>query len=205
VTHVKVGFLPPPPADPAVPPGRGGRGGFQPVNLNVEQSGVFFLTRHPGGEFYTITPMMAPLNARIDNYKSQADLVEKAAAALTDPMKALGAEKAADRFLAAAVLLSRYRGFPEDGRETELQKVPADESKLILKSIADADWKQAGENAPGAMQLFFQLGLNPESGFTPPHAQPGADYTSVVKDAFVKWLAGPGTDYRIEKIVPKKK
>jgi hypothetical protein len=205
VTHVKVGFLPPPLTDPAVPPGRGGRGGFQPIHLIVEQSGVFFLTRHPSGKFYTITPMMAPLNARADNYKSQAEQVEKAAAALADPMKALTADKAADRFLAAAALLSRYRSFPEDGRETELQRVSADESRLILKSIAEADWKRADQTAPGAMQLFFQLGLNPESGFHPPQAQPGADYTSAVKDAFVKWLAGPGKDFRIERIVPKKK
>src|SRR5262245_8478528 len=31
-----------------------GRGGYEPVNLAVGHAGVFFLTRHESGEFYTI-------------------------------------------------------------------------------------------------------------------------------------------------------
>ncbi len=109
VTHVKVGFIPPPPANPNAPPVRGG---FQPVYLNEGQEGLFFLTKHPSGEFYTITPMMAPLDPKAENYKAQTEQVTKAAATLADPMKALKAEKAADRVFAATALVTKYRAIP---------------------------------------------------------------------------------------------
>lgn len=205
VTHVKVGFIPPPPADPAVPPGRPVRGGFQQVDLKEGQEGLFFLTKHPSGEFYAITPMMAPLDPKAENYNAQAEQVTKAAAALSDPMKALKAEKADDRFFAAAALLSRYRSFPDDGRETELAKVPADESKLILKALGEADWTKNEPEVLGAMQAFYLLGLNETTGWKQPLIKPGDNFQQVMKSSFERWLAGPGKDYQIEKIVPKKK
>jgi hypothetical protein len=204
ITHVKVGFIPPPPVD-RIAPRPPIRGGFQPVDLQVGQKGVFFLTRHPSGEFYTITPMMPPLNSKDENFKAQAAEVTQAAAALADPKKALKAEKAEERLIAARTLVMKYRTYPENGEATERVKVPADESQLILKTIAEADWKKADENGPGAVQSFYQLGLNAESGFQDPESKPGVDYRDALKAAFVAWLAGPGKDYRIEKVVPKKK
>jgi len=201
VTHVKVGFIPPPPVDP-ITPRPPIRGGYQPVDLTVGQKGVFFLTQHPSGEFYSITPMMSPLSSKDENYKVQAAQVMTAAAALTDPMKALKAEKAEDRFLAAETLVMKYRSYPINGA-TELAKVPAEESQLILKAIAAADWKKTDENGLGAMKSFYQLGLNPASGFKQPQPKPGVDFQDTLKAAFTTWLAGPGKDYRIEKIVPK--
>ena len=157
ITHIKVGFIPPPPVDPTAPrpPIRGGR---QPVDLKVGQEGVFFLIKHPGGEFYTISPMMTPLDSKEKGFKAQVLLVEKAAAALADPMKALKAEKAEDRLLAATVLLGKYRSYPENGGPTQLIKVPADESRLILKSIADADWKAAERERPERTSVVLPVG-----------------------------------------------
>jgi hypothetical protein len=205
VTHLKVAFVPPPPADPNAPPVRGGRGGFQAVDLKPGQEGLFFLTRHPGGEYYTITPMMAPLDPKGENYKAQAEQASKAAAALADPLKALKAEKPADRFFAASALLAKYRSYPETGDEVESVKVPAAESKLILQAIAEADWAKADENGLGGLQAFYQLGLNPAAGFTQPKPAPGANFQDALKKAYTDWLAGPGKDYQVEKIVPKKK
>ena len=154
VTHVKVGFIPPPPVDPAAPV-RPGRGGFQQVNLTVGLEGLFYLTKHHSGEFYVINPIMAPTEATADGYKDQVALVKKGAAVLAGPAKALKTEKADDRVFAASVLVSKYRTYPEGGGEVETVKVPADESKLILKALAEGNWKgdpadsERAERVPG--------------------------------------------------------
>jgi hypothetical protein len=64
---------------------------------------------------------------------------------------------------------------------------------------------------PNAMQAFSVLGLTEKDGWTPPKfprpmpGQPPVDYVGMQKEAFVKWLAGPGKDYTIKKVVAKKK
>lgn len=201
ITHVKVGFIPPSPANPM--PARPVRGGFQSVTLNEGQEGLFFLTKHPSGEFYTITPMMAPLDPGTVNYKAQMEQVTKAAAVFADPVKALKAEKAVDRYFAAASLLTKYRTFPEDGRQTEMVKLSADESKLILKALAEADWKNNEPDTVRPLEAFYHLGLGDATGWKQPQPKPGVDFQDNLRDSFVKWLEGPGKDYQIEKVVPK--
>jgi hypothetical protein len=203
LTHVKVGFVPPPPTDPNAPV-RPGRGGFQPIDLKEGQEGVFFLTKHPSGEFYTITPLLAPLDPTAENYKTQVELVKKAAAVLADPMKSLKSGKPEDRYFAATVLLTKYRTYPETGGEVDTVKVPAEESKLILKGLAEGDWKKYDPDTINGMQAFYQLALTEMDGWKQPQPKPGTDFAETMKDAFVAWLHGPGKDYQIGKIVPKK-
>ena len=207
-THVKVGFVPPPPGDPA-PGGRPGRGGFGPVHLTEGQEGLFYLTKHHSGEFYTINPLLAPTDAKAGDYKDQLAFAKKAAAALADPMKALKAEKADERSFAAIVVITKYRTYPDGGGEIENVKVPADESKLLLKVLAEAKWKpdpNSDGTAPNGYAAFTQLGLiNDKDGWKYPMVKPGEDFIDKTKETFVAWLAGPGKDYQINKIVPKKK
>jgi len=202
VTHVKVAFVPPPPADPNAPPVR--RGPLSPVDLKEGQEGLFFLTRHPGADFYTITPLMTPLDPKADDYKANVEQVVKAATALADPAKALKAAKAEDRYFAAIALVARYRAYPEFGGETSTEKVPAEESKLILQALTEGDWKKAEPDGVNGAQAFYQLGLNDKDGWKPPQPRPNVDYADDIKAAFAKWLDGPGKDYRIGRIVPKK-
>lgn len=203
VTHVKVGFVPPPPVDPNAPV-RPGRGGFQQFELKEGQEGVFFLTKHPSGEFYTASPMMAPLDSKAENYKAQTEMVAKAAAIFADPMKLLKSDKAGERYFAATALLTRYRSYPETGGEVDTVKVPAEESKLILKALAEGDWKKYDPDTINGMQAFYQLGLTDMDGWKQPQPKPGTDFAETMKEAFVKWLAGAGKDYQIGKLVPKK-
>jgi len=207
ITHVKVGFIPPAPVDPAPVPVRPVRGGFQQVNLTAGQEGLFYLTKHHSGEFYVINPLMAPTEAAADGFKDQVALVKKGVAVLADPMKALKADKADDRFFAANVLVTKYRTYPEGGGEVENVKVPADESKLILKALAEGNWK-SDPNAPqafNAYQSFGQLGLTDKDGWAVPAVKPGEDFIETTKEAFAAWVAGAGKDYQIEKMVVKKK
>ena len=212
VTHVKVGFIPPPPdraEPPAVPFGRPApiRGGFGPVYLTKGQQGLFYLTKHHSGEFYIINPISAPIDSKADGYKNELALAKKVAAALADPTKALKAEKADDRLFAANVLINKYRAYPANGGAVVTEKVPANESALILKVMAAASWKPDPKNpeSPNAYLAFSQLGLTPQDGWKYPMVKPGEDYVEKTREAYVAWLAGPGKDYQIKKFATKKK
>ena len=204
-THVKVGFFPPAPA-PA-PGDRPVRGGYQPVNLAVGTEGLFYLAKHHTGDFYVVSPTMPPVEAKADDYKAQVALVKTAAAALADPAKALKAEKAADRLVAATVLVTKYRAYPDGGGEVVEAKVPADVSALALKALAEGNWMPDPNDPIGAngYQAFAQLGLGEQDGWKYPVVKPGEDVYAKTREAFTKWLAGPGKDYQIKTWAAKKK
>lgn len=201
VTHLKVGFLPPP-----VPPARPGRGGYQPVNLTTDTEALFYLRKHHSADFYTADPVMAPTGTKEEGFKAQLELVARGAAVLADPVKALGAEKGDDRTFAAALLVAKYRSYPDGAPEVESVPVPAEEGRLILKALAAADWtREYDGTVPTVYQAFGMLGLNPTNGFRVPVAKPGENLAEKTKAAFAEWLAGPGKDYRLARFVPKTK
>jgi hypothetical protein len=201
VTHVKVGFVPPP---PNAPPVRPGRNGFGPTVPTEGMEGVFYLTRHHSGAFSVIDFMLAPSLTGDGNYKDEVALTKRAAAVLTDPSKALAADKPADRYFAAAVLVTKYR---TTRGEVEQVKVSAEESRLVLKALTEGDWKPDPNdaNALNGYQVFSQLGLTEKDGWKFPALKPNDDVFVKTREAFAAWLAGPGKDYQISKFVPKKK
>ena len=149
-----------------------------------------------------------------------ADEAETAAAAklppvLADPMKALKSDKPEARAEAAAILLIKYRSYPALATETEAVAIDAAESKLILKGLAEADWRYQAPRSPVAYGplphlAFRHLGLNEKDGWVPPVVappQPGmlpVDPGVIIGDAFGQWFDGPGKNYVIKKIVTKK-
>jgi hypothetical protein len=227
ITHIKIGFIPPAPpapngpgAQPGIRPiGRPIRPGLQLPELKVDQESLFFLAKHPKADFYVLAPMAPPVDIKTDDGKKQLDVVTKALAAVAEPLKGLKSDKAEVRLDTATKLVTRYRGFPLFAAETEQVAIPAEESKLILKTLADADWKVANGPIGGPVDgplvrpanpymAFAQLGLTDKDGFVQPmpQQQPGVpvDYVALQKEAFTKWLAGPGKDYVIKKVVAKK-
>jgi len=225
-THIKIGFIPPAPAPVPPIPGQPGkpmvrpiRPGLQLPELKEGQEMLFFVSKHPSANFYVMSPMSAPVpvDAKTDAGKKEIEAVKKITDLLADPMKGLKSDKADVRTETAVLMVTKYRSYPESGGEVDEVAIGADESKLILKAIADADWKQAGPRPggpvaanPNAMQAFYQLGLNDKDGWKQPvfpqpqPGQPPVDFVAIQKDAFVKWLAGAGKDYQIKKIVAKK-
>lgn len=194
MTHIKVGF----PANAA--PGRG-RGPV--VALEENQEGVFFLTKHPSGQFYTFNWMTGPVFTADENYKATLANVKKALAAVADPGKALKSEKAEDRSFAAIALILKYRSAPQTGGEIGLEKIAADDSKLILKGLSEANWSKFDPSLPPPSNAFYMLGLTQEDGWVQPKGQPGTDFNDELRKAFTTWLEGPGKDYRINKFVRK--
>lgn len=215
ITHLKVGFIPPPPAvvQPAGKPGLvlPNRRGPMAPELKEGQEFVFFLSKHPDANFYVMPNMSPPLDVKAEETKKDIESLKKVLAIVADPMKALKADKVEDRAFAASVLASKYRSYPDSGGATDQVPIAADESKLILKGLADADWTKFDRTAPNGMQAFYSLGLRDKDGWVAPKPvppQPGqtpVNYNLLTKEAFVKWLDGPGKDYAIKRIVSKKK
>jgi hypothetical protein len=226
MTEIKVGVFQPPKPDPNVKPPVGGgpvspvvrppRGPAAAVELKEGQELLLFVSKHPSADFYIFTGMSPPVDLKDEQGKKDLEAVKKVTAVLTDPMKGLKSDKAEVRAETAAVVITKYRSYPDFGGEVDQVAVPADESKLLLKGLTDADWSNQGlrpgvGNTPNALQAFYSLGLTPKDGWVPPAiapqppGTPPIDFAAVQKDAFIKWLDGPGKNYQIKKIVPKKK
>lgn len=208
LTHLKVGFVPA--ASPADPAGLGRaplpRRGAGP-ELKEGDRYVFFLIRHPGGNFYAMPFLSPPVDAKGENGKAELAEVRRALDVVADPKKALTAGKPDDRAFAAALLVTRYRTAPETGGEVTEVPLPAEESRLILKGLADGDWKQGNRfNTVSPLTAFLRLGLTPQDGWTPPTAVPGQpfEFATATRTAFGTWLDGAGRDYRVKRLVAKK-
>ena len=202
MTHLKVGFIPPAKADPTV------RLPLRPhpaqPELREGKEMLFFLRKHPEGGFYLFTYSTPPVESTSVEFKPQIEFVKKALAVVEDPIAALRSKKATDRFDAATVLITKYRSLPDGASDVESLPLAAEENRLILTAFAAGDWHfdPQGIRLNGITALY-RLGLDEKDGWKAPAAKPGEDYTETTRYAFVAWLAGPGKDYRIKKIVPK--
>jgi hypothetical protein len=196
MTHLKVGFT-------ASAPGRG-RGPI--VRLEKDQEGLFFLTKHPSGQFHTFNWMTSPVPAADENYKATLASVKAALAVVADPAKAMKAPKAEDRTFAAIALILKYRTAPQNAGELKLDKIPAEDSRAILKALAEANWTKFDPTLPPPVNAFYMLGINAQDGWVQPKAgQPGVNFNEELQKAFAKWVDGPGKDYRINKFVAARK
>jgi hypothetical protein len=223
ITHVKIGFVPPPkvdpqPVDPNLPVRPRPRPGFGAPDLKEGTEMLFFLNKHASADFYTIPNLSPPIDVKNEHGKKELEQVKKAMALIAEPLKGLKSDKAEVRVQTAAVLVTKYRAYPFfSNGEPKQEAIDKDESKLILKALAEADWKQPQRPVPGdefgtfnPVNAFFQLGLTEKDGWKPPmfpNPVPGAppvDFNAIQKDAFVKWLDGAGKDYVVKKFVSKK-
>jgi hypothetical protein len=217
VTHLKVGFVPPSPKPEPAPaaaanargpvarPARPFRPGLQLPELKQGQQFLFFLARHPSGRFLAMPPVSPPIDPKADDGKKQLEAVGKALARLADPGAGLNSDKPEVRFETAALLLTKYRAFPDFGGEVDQEPIPAGQSHLILKALAEGDWARFTPDGPNGLQAFYSLGLSDADGWQFPMVPPGQNPNQVIKAAFEQWLAGPGRDYRVKRNVPKRK
>jgi hypothetical protein len=193
---LRVAFYPPPVAQPGKPvlvTGGGGR-----INLEVGRDGLFMLTKHADGFyqpplFYNIVASNQP------NYEKEVAEARKLVKLLDKPLPGLKSEKAEERLLTAALLIFRYRT-PTAGQAKQ-EPIDADESKLILKAVAEADWNQPrkfGQLHP--QELFFELRLTKEEGWEMPRTATPQQLAQVSQ----AWLREHGATYRIKKYVAGK-
>jgi hypothetical protein len=172
-------------------------------NLNLHEGGEYLLLlhKHPVGGFYTYSDSTPPQKLPAEAAVAEAKL---AAGALADPMKALKAEKAQDRALAAIVLLTYYRQAASRG-QVDLVPIDAEENAAILKAIAEGDWTVAITGYTTLSSFYQYLGLSESDGWKHPAEKPGENRNLVMQKAYRDWLAGPGAKFRFQKYVAKKK
>jgi len=217
LAHIKVGFVPAPPVAPPVVGEKPllrpilPRRGMMAPELKEGQEFLLFLVKHPDAGFYVMPNMSPPLATTGEDAKQEVEAIKKTLAVTADPAKALAAASAADRYFAAATLVTKYRAYPPAGGEVGQAALPAAESKLILTGLAEGDWTKFEPGIPSGMQAFYSLGLTDKDGWVAPKptpvrpGQPPVNFNQVTKDAFVTWLAGPGKAYQIQRVVPKAK
>ena len=198
--EIKVGFVP---QAPAPVPGPGPRPilrRYPQFTLNLDQEACLFLVKHPTEDFYVGVHYYDIINKANDpNFDKQMDEVKHAAKLLADPTAGLKVNDADDRFLTAGLLITRYKTQPIGGTG-KTEPIDAEESKLILQAMADADWKPRAGPGSVAFQMtpqsvFFRLGLTPNDGWKQPQ-----DFNKTADEA-KQWLKDNAGKYRIERFV----
>ncbi len=165
------------------------------MKLDLDQDACLLLTKHPDADFYTIG-YGDVFDKKSQTYDKDLEQIKKAAKLLADPKAGLESKDAADRLTTAGMLIARYRKFVPNGKEEEID---AAESKLILKTLTDADWpKTVPPQEMSAQRAFGQLGLKPEDGW---NQQGVTDYNAASK----AWLKDNADKYRIKRFVAEKK
>ncbi|HMF14994.1 MAG TPA: hypothetical protein VKE94_21910, partial [Gemmataceae bacterium] len=197
LTHVRVAFPLPQAAGPPRPgPLRRG----PTVSLTKGQEGCFFLQQHPEEALFLLEPVAQPLDAKSDTYKKELAEAKRFAKLLQDPTAGLKSKDADERVLTAGLLVARYRSFRPG--KTKQESIDAEQSKLILQALADADFtKPASTTGIAPQQTFFMLGLTDKDGWNPP---PFKDFQKEFPAVVKKWLQDNAGKYRIQRIVGEK-
>jgi hypothetical protein len=209
LTHIKVGYVVPkePPAPPPGGPIRLPIRRFPTVKLEVDQEALFFLHKHHDADFYVVPAYFDVMNKTIPNFDKSVELAKKCAKALSDPKAGLKAKDAGERALTAGLLVFRYRNQVAAGPNPKTEPIDAEESKLILKALADADWSAGfSRDTITPLMAFGQLGVTDKDGFKPPQFAPGQPVApNAYQDAAKAWVKEHADNYRIQRIVPEKK
>jgi hypothetical protein len=168
----------------------------QPFQAAVGMEGYFFLRNE--GDFYVANGGLGFVSKQSANFEKDSALIKRSAKIMEAPNNFLKAESAEDRFIAAAMLLNQYRGRRSIDAKTE--PIDADQSKLILKALATAEWPTAADYTKlNPRWVIARLGLTDKDGWNPPvkDQKAFADYSQ-------KWLTDHAETYRIQKFVVEK-
>lgn len=205
VTHIKVGFVPAAltPEAPEEQPGKfrpvlpGGPRGTPP-SLTKGQEAILFLVPHHKENFYILRQNTDVVDVKSPEYKQIGEELKKIAKVYADPLAALKVKDAEERFRSAALLLYRYRTAKVG--QTKLEALDAEESKLILQALAEANW-----DAPriGGFQLhpqnvFYLVGAQAKDGWTQPR-----DFRQFAAAA-KQWLKDNGEKFKLMRYVAGK-
>jgi hypothetical protein len=186
---IRLGFVPIPPGVAISPPP------FQP---SVGQDGCFFLTKHGAADFFVAPSPLNFIAKGNAGFDKDLALVKRCVKILADPNPALKG-KGEDRFLAAAMLVARYRTRASADAKTEA--IDAEQSKLILQALADADWTPPADFTQlSPLMVLHRLPLTKADGWTPPPAQNAKAYAAYAQ----QWLRDHADSYRIQRFVTAK-
>lgn len=161
--------------------------------------GLFFLRLHHTDGFYTVEEFVPKGHPR---YAPDRATAQRYLKLLANPRGSLLSKEPADRLTVAALLLIHYRA--THGYMVKTAPIPADENKLILAALVEADWNaEANPIHPWgfAYEMWLLSDLQPGKVFKLPVIPDG---TRTERTAFLKnWLLKNQHTYRIERYVPE--
>jgi hypothetical protein len=185
---------------PALPGGLGRARLYNPpMNLTVGQDGLFFLPKHGQENFYLAPPYTNfVMRQENSNFDSEVKSAKRIAKVLENVPVALKGRDKQDRYIAAAVLVSKYRNNPT-GLPMKETPIDATESRLILQAMAEHDWAVGYVNPsiPSPAELFNQLAIADKDGYKLVNARNQQDITQAMQE----WVTGHSDKYVIKKLV----
>jgi hypothetical protein len=195
----------------------------------VGDEACFALVRHFEQDFYE-----AFWTSRKDYPSFERDVAaaRRAGKGLADPVASLKSKNFEDRLTTAAMLINRYRapshpanltnlagGFESGPRippvtggklggtpykPPETEPIDAQESKLILNILSEADWNANPQSTlPSPVRMFSQLNVGPDDGFQQVGKTFGNYFVATPAniDAAKAWLKQNADTYRIKRLV----
>jgi hypothetical protein len=188
---------------PAIQPAFPGGGirrlpGIANVTLQVGQDGLFTVNKHAQEDFYLLPNYTSFVSSQNNaNFENEVNTAKQLCKVVEDTTAALKSDDQQQRFLAAALLIGKYRssaGFP-----AKLVPIDAAESKLILKALATSDWTapRTGALVPTSMEVFNQLGVTAADGYKLVNIRQQQD----IPQAMQKWLGENSEKYVIKQYV----
>lgn len=165
------------------------------------REGLFYLRGFPDATVMIPAGNLVFVDRNDPSYTGQLRLARRLAKLLADPKAALRSKEPADRLDTAGALLWRYRSGWADWKADP----DAEESRLILRALADAEW--VASRGPGDLEgasagLAFEW-LKPIKGFDPPPevVNDFKAYTAAAK----RWLRDNEDRHRVTRYLPNKK
>ena len=166
----------------------------------VGQDGLFFLRKHHQDKFYEHFVFINGFLSKSDapEFAKYLENARRLSKVLEHPLEALKSENASNRFLAAMMLINHYRLYGAKASKLPQKAIDAEESKLLLKNLAEADWKDVdqGMYPPHPYQVFLQLGVTKADGYDPPKNAPDFRETLGYTQ---RWLRDNQEKYRIQR------
>jgi hypothetical protein len=161
---------------------------FPAMNFSAGQTRIFILTKQHGTDYYRFAQQWD-----IDSSEAPAvTQARKAGKLLSNPMGGLKSKDAGERAQAAGLLVIRYRTRPlAEAKAVKEEPIPAGESKLILETLAEANWDAPGYSQMSPRSLFLRLGLTEKDGWK-------ANLPTLNDDA-KKWLKANAGKYRVRR------
>jgi hypothetical protein len=192
---IRVGFIPK--SAPSAPPP-------QLFVLKEGWEGLLFLKKHHQGDFYVTFALFSNIARGAPEFAKTVEDARKLAKIMHNPAAALKADNASNRYLAAAMLIDKFRPTPLKGQPQQEEPIDPEVSKLLLKALAEADWKYdadwTGVYPPHPYDLFQQLGVSKADGYQPPTGD-SRDTLAATQ----KWLLDHQGKYKVKHLTPKSK
>jgi hypothetical protein len=173
-------------------------------SAKVGEDGLFFLRKHHQSDFYENPILFGGFLPSSDapEFTKNIENARRLTKVLEFPLEALKAENASNRFLATTMLINRYRLNGAKKSKLTEKAIDDDESKLLLKTLVEADWKDVNEALTATMypphpyRLFLQLGVTKTDGYDPPKNAP--DFRETLRYT-QNWLRDNQENYRIQR------